>query len=46
MIDSLEALAIKFQVSKMALRNLNKFAGDEIFFMKEILIPYKGQVDI
>ena len=42
MTDSLEALAIKFSVSKMAIRGLNNFAGDEIYFMKELKIPYKG----
>ena len=46
MTDSLEALALKFQVSKMSIRTLNGFTGDEIYFLKEIRIPWKGQTDI
>ena len=42
MTDSLEALAMKFQVSKMSIRALNGFTGDEIYFLKEIRIPWKG----
>lgn len=40
--DTLLSICYHYKVSKRELRNLNGFSGDDIFFLKEILIPVKG----
>ena len=42
--DTLFKLSYMYKVSKREIQNVNGFSGEDIFFMKEILIPYKGQV--
>ena len=46
MTDSLEAIAMHYKVSKVAIRTMNGFVGDDIYFLQELIIPYNGQVDI
>jgi hypothetical protein len=43
MKDTLFALSLQYKVSKRAIRLINKFEGEDIFFMTEMLIPYRGQ---
>ena len=40
--DTLFKLSYRYQVSKREIQLVNKFQGDDIFYFKEILIPYKG----
>ena len=40
--DTLFQIAYKYKVSKRELQYINKFSGEDIFFLKEMLIPYKG----
>ena len=37
--DTLEGLAIQYNVSKTVLKALNKLANDEIFYLKRIIVP-------
>jgi hypothetical protein len=30
-------------VPKHVIQSVNKFSGEDIYYMKELLIPYKGQ---
>ena len=39
--DSLFKLAYLYKVDKKEIQHVNKFSGEDIYFMKEILIPYK-----
>jgi hypothetical protein len=41
--DSLFKLSYRYKVSKREIQNTNGFSGEDIFFMKEILIPFKSQ---
>lgn len=41
--DTLFKLSYMYKVSKREIQRVNQFAGEDIFFMKEILIPYNGQ---
>jgi len=40
--DTLFQLSYKYKVSKREIQYVNKFTGDDIYFMTEILIPYRG----
>lgn len=40
--DTLFQLSYKYKVSKRELQYINKFSGEDIYFLKEMLIPYKG----
>ena len=40
--DSLFKLAYLYKVQKKEIQMVNKFTGEEIYFMKELLIPYRG----
>ena len=42
-VDTLFKLCVLYKTSKMEIQRVNGFSGDEIFFMKEIFIPYKNQ---
>jgi hypothetical protein len=40
--DTLFALSYHYKVSMRELQLINGFSGDDIFFMTEMLVPYKG----
>ena len=40
--DTLFQLSYRYKVPKNVIQSVNKFSGEDIYFMKEILIPYKG----
>jgi hypothetical protein len=40
--DTLFQLSYRYKVSKRELQYINKFSVEEIYFLKEVLIPYKG----
>lgn len=41
--DTLFKLSYNYKVSKREIQLVNGFSGEDIFFMTEMLIPYKGQ---
>ena len=40
--DTLFKLAYQYKVSKRSIQNANKISGDDIFFLKELLVPFNG----
>jgi len=46
MHDTLLKLCYHYMVSKKEVQFFNKFSGDDIFFMKEILIPVNEKNDV
>ena len=38
--DTLAGISIRYNVRIDMIRRANEFTGDEIFFMKELIIPY------
>lgn len=43
MKETLFQVSWQYKVSKRTIMEVNKFQGEDIFFMKELLIPYTGQ---
>ena len=43
MKDTLFQICYRYKVSKREVQRINKFSGEDIYYMKEILIPYKGE---
>ena len=42
MSDTLFQLSYRYKVSMKEIQRVNGFSGVDIFFMKEMLIPYRG----
>lgn len=42
--DTLFQISYKYKVSKKEIQRVNKFSGDDIYFMKELLIPYNNNL--
>ena len=42
--ESLFKISYHYKVSIKEIQRVNKFEGDDIYFMKEMLIPYKGDL--
>jgi LysM repeat protein len=38
--DSLNILALRYNVNKDLIRMANDFSGDDIYYMKELIIPF------
>ena len=41
--DTLFKLSLQYNISKKLIQSTNEFEGEDIFFMKEILIPFFNQ---
>lgn len=44
--DTLFKLSYKYKVSKRAIQEANAISGEDIFFLKELLIPYRPEAEI
>lgn len=42
--DTLFKISYHYKISIKEIQRVNKFTGEDIFFMKEMLIPYKGDL--
>ncbi len=42
--DTLDGLSIRYNISKDLIRKTNDFSGDEIYMMKELIIPESGKL--
>jgi LysM repeat protein len=41
--DTLDGISFKYDVRKILIQRANEFTGDEIYFMKELIIPFAGK---
>ena len=43
--DTLDGIAIKYDMSKELIRKANEFSGDEIYMFKTLVIPYRSKIE-